>query len=75
MYGFATEEHLVAHMSSLSKQEDKDVVEDILGGIVFTNPFPKPDQLPINLSVSQRECVLLSSIIITNSSYKMNKQD
>lgn len=54
LYGFATEEDLVAHMSSLSKQEDKDAVEDILGGIVFTNPFPKPDQLPIKLSYKIR---------------------
>ncbi|MPC08317.1 hypothetical protein E2C01_000898 [Portunus trituberculatus] len=52
MYGFATEEDLVNYLSSLSKEEEKNVVLDILGGIVFTNPFPDDDKLPQHLSVS-----------------------
>ena len=52
VYGFATEEDLVNFLSSLSKEEDKQAVVDILGGIVFTNPFPDDDKLPNHLSVS-----------------------
>lgn len=43
----------MAHLSTLSKKENKNAVEDILGGIVFTNPFPNPAELPTKLSVSE----------------------
>ncbi|XP_063839916.1 phospholipid-transporting ATPase ABCA3-like isoform X2 [Scylla paramamosain] len=54
MYGFATEEDLVNYLSSLAKEQDKDAVVDILGGIVFTNPFPEDDILPHQLSYKIR---------------------
>lgn len=51
-YGFATEEELVEHLTTLNRKEDKEMVEDILGAVVFTNEFPKDDELPEKLSVS-----------------------
>ncbi|KAG0722166.1 ATP-binding cassette sub-family A member 3 [Chionoecetes opilio] len=54
MYGFASEEDLVAHLTALSKEQDKDTVVDILGGVVFTNPFPNDDDLPHHLAYKIR---------------------
>ena len=52
----------MTYLSSLSKEENKDIVLDMLGGIVFTNPFPEDDKLPHQLSVSaEMQCVWFGS--------------
>ncbi|KAK8753744.1 hypothetical protein OTU49_001413 [Cherax quadricarinatus] len=53
-YGFTSEEELVKRLTRFYKNEDEDVVEDILGGVVFTNPLPADDQLPENIEYKIR---------------------
>ncbi|XP_076053842.1 phospholipid-transporting ATPase ABCA3-like isoform X2 [Oratosquilla oratoria] len=51
-YGFATEEEMVQKLTTISEDVKKSStfsfygVEDVLGGIVFTSPFPKNDTFP-----------------------------
>ncbi|KAK4312219.1 hypothetical protein Pmani_016341 [Petrolisthes manimaculis] len=53
-YGFATEGELVDRLSTFGKEENKEIVEDILGAVVFTNEFPKENELPEKLSYKIR---------------------
>ncbi|KAG7167085.1 ATP-binding cassette sub-family A member 3-like 1 [Homarus americanus] len=52
--GFANEEDLVDRLTTFTKEEENEEVEDILGGIVFTNEFPKDDVLPENIQYKIR---------------------
>nr|XP_053642972.1 uncharacterized protein LOC128695980 [Cherax quadricarinatus] len=58
-YGFTSEEELVKRLTRFYKNEDEDVVEDILGGVVFTNPLPADDQLPENIEVSYCSTIII----------------
>ncbi|XP_071520079.1 phospholipid-transporting ATPase ABCA3 [Panulirus ornatus] len=53
-YAFATEEELVERLTTLTKNEDGNALEDVLGGVVFTNNFPRDDVLPENLAYKIR---------------------
>nr|XP_045614978.1 phospholipid-transporting ATPase ABCA3-like isoform X2 [Procambarus clarkii] len=53
-FGFSTEEELVKYLTRFSKKNDEDSIEDVLGGVVFTNAFPDDDILPEKLNYKIR---------------------
>ncbi|XP_042876783.1 phospholipid-transporting ATPase ABCA3-like isoform X3 [Penaeus japonicus] len=58
-YGFATESDLVEHLTMVSKKQGKDQmdfsgIEDVLGGVVFTNNFPDSGALPDDIAYKIR---------------------
>lgn len=69
-YGFATEEELVERLTTINRKEDKEMVEDVLGAVVFTNEFPKDDELPEKLSVS----VMYSTVFSPPSGHQPLKE-
>ncbi|CAL4103477.1 unnamed protein product [Meganyctiphanes norvegica] len=57
--GFATERDMVKHLTTIAKNEDEgdsffSGVEDVLGGIVFTNDFPDDKTFPKDIKYKIR---------------------
>lgn len=69
-YGFATEKELVERLTTVNRKEDEEMVEDVLGAVVFTNEFPKDDELPEKLSVS----VMYSTVFSPHSGHQPLKE-